>query len=220
MSKLTKIGSRFEREDIAKVRLQPIAKGVAAVLRPPYFPDEIRLSDPQLNRPVTLTRFNHGVGFGYAWVGAMRVSVLRPTSAAWRTARRLLSAGSRLGLQLRCDAVSAASTASSPAATANQRQIIAPDQAYPGDGAVAADTVDGSATRLGRTARALAPVAGTAVAAAAPSRLVKMENPGPAPVSSGSTDATVTGTVKPAPAAAPKAAEGDPAAGRAPAARR
>ena len=31
-SKLTKIGSRFERADIATVRLQPIAKGVAAVL--------------------------------------------------------------------------------------------------------------------------------------------------------------------------------------------
>ena len=31
-SKLTKVGSRFEREDIATVRLQPIAKGVAAVL--------------------------------------------------------------------------------------------------------------------------------------------------------------------------------------------
>ena len=31
-SKLTKVGSRFERDDIATVRLQPIAKGVAAVL--------------------------------------------------------------------------------------------------------------------------------------------------------------------------------------------
>jgi protein-L-isoaspartate(D-aspartate) O-methyltransferase len=31
-SKLTKVGSRFERVDIATVRLQPIAKGVAAVL--------------------------------------------------------------------------------------------------------------------------------------------------------------------------------------------
>lgn len=30
--KLTKIGSRFEREDIAKVRLQPMANAVAAVL--------------------------------------------------------------------------------------------------------------------------------------------------------------------------------------------
>ena len=32
LAKLTKVGSRFERADIALVRLQPIAKGVAAVL--------------------------------------------------------------------------------------------------------------------------------------------------------------------------------------------
>jgi protein-L-isoaspartate(D-aspartate) O-methyltransferase len=32
LAKLTKIGSRFEREDIAKVRLQPIVKGMAAVI--------------------------------------------------------------------------------------------------------------------------------------------------------------------------------------------
>jgi protein-L-isoaspartate(D-aspartate) O-methyltransferase len=32
LAKLTKIGSRFEREDIAKVRLQPVIKGVAAVI--------------------------------------------------------------------------------------------------------------------------------------------------------------------------------------------
>ena len=32
LAKLTKVGSRFERDDIATVRLQPIAKGVAAVL--------------------------------------------------------------------------------------------------------------------------------------------------------------------------------------------
>ena len=32
LAKLTKVGSRFEREDIATVRLQPIVKGVAAVL--------------------------------------------------------------------------------------------------------------------------------------------------------------------------------------------
>ena len=30
--RLTKIGSRFEREDIGKVRLQPIQRGVAAVI--------------------------------------------------------------------------------------------------------------------------------------------------------------------------------------------
>ena len=32
LAKLTKVGSRFERDDITTVRLQPIAKGVAAVL--------------------------------------------------------------------------------------------------------------------------------------------------------------------------------------------
>ncbi|MCV3243517.1 protein-L-isoaspartate(D-aspartate) O-methyltransferase [Mesorhizobium sp. ZC-5] len=32
LAKLTKIGSRFEREDIAKVRLQPMVKGLAAVI--------------------------------------------------------------------------------------------------------------------------------------------------------------------------------------------
>jgi protein-L-isoaspartate(D-aspartate) O-methyltransferase len=32
LAKLTKIGSRFEREDIAKVRLQPVVKGMAAVI--------------------------------------------------------------------------------------------------------------------------------------------------------------------------------------------
>jgi protein-L-isoaspartate(D-aspartate) O-methyltransferase len=32
LAKLTKVGSRFERADIATVRLQPIAKGLAAVL--------------------------------------------------------------------------------------------------------------------------------------------------------------------------------------------
>jgi len=32
VAKLTKVGSRFEREDIGRVRLQPIVKGVAAVI--------------------------------------------------------------------------------------------------------------------------------------------------------------------------------------------
>ena len=32
LARLTKIGSRFEREDIGKVRLQPIARSVAAVI--------------------------------------------------------------------------------------------------------------------------------------------------------------------------------------------
>ena len=30
--KLTKVGSRFEREDLGTVRLQPLARGIAAVL--------------------------------------------------------------------------------------------------------------------------------------------------------------------------------------------
>lgn len=32
LARLTKVGSRFEREDIGRVRLQPIASGVAAIL--------------------------------------------------------------------------------------------------------------------------------------------------------------------------------------------
>ncbi|HET9533746.1 MAG TPA: protein-L-isoaspartate(D-aspartate) O-methyltransferase [Mesorhizobium sp.] len=32
LAKLTKVGSRFEREDIARVRLQPVVKGVAAAI--------------------------------------------------------------------------------------------------------------------------------------------------------------------------------------------
>ena len=32
LTRLTKIGSRFEREDIGSVRLQPIQKSVAAVI--------------------------------------------------------------------------------------------------------------------------------------------------------------------------------------------
>jgi len=32
MAKLTKLGSRFEREDIGIVRLQPMARGVAAAI--------------------------------------------------------------------------------------------------------------------------------------------------------------------------------------------
>ena len=32
LAKLTKVGSRFEREDIGRVRLQPITPGVAAVI--------------------------------------------------------------------------------------------------------------------------------------------------------------------------------------------
>ena len=32
LAKLTKLGSRFEREDLAKVRLQPLAQGIAAAI--------------------------------------------------------------------------------------------------------------------------------------------------------------------------------------------
>jgi protein-L-isoaspartate(D-aspartate) O-methyltransferase len=32
LARLTKVGSRFERDDIARVRLQPVAKGVASVI--------------------------------------------------------------------------------------------------------------------------------------------------------------------------------------------
>ena len=32
LAKLTKVGSRFEREDIGSVRLQPILRSVAAVI--------------------------------------------------------------------------------------------------------------------------------------------------------------------------------------------
>jgi protein-L-isoaspartate(D-aspartate) O-methyltransferase len=32
LARLTKIGSRFEREDIGTVRLQPLAENVAAVI--------------------------------------------------------------------------------------------------------------------------------------------------------------------------------------------
>ena len=32
VAKLTKVGSRFEREDIGVVRLQPVLSGVAAVI--------------------------------------------------------------------------------------------------------------------------------------------------------------------------------------------
>jgi murein DD-endopeptidase MepM/ murein hydrolase activator NlpD len=94
-------------------------------------------------------------------------------------------------------------------ATSNQRQIIAPNQAYPGD-SVPAAAVDGSHT--GSIAReavkpvdlspapvshtSLAPVAGTKVAAADSEPLVKVKNPRLAPATSGGLDTTVTGTVK------------------------
>ena len=94
-------------------------------------------------------------------------------------------------------------------ATSNQRQIIAPNQAYPGD-SVPAAAVDGSHT--GSIAReavkpvdlspapvshtSLAPVAGTKVAAADSEPLVKVKGPRLAPATSGGLDSTVTGTVK------------------------
>ena len=108
-------------------------------------------------------------------------------------------------------------------ATSNQRQIIAPNQAFPGDSTVPPSAVDGSHT--GSVARGavkpvdlspspvsqapLAPVAGTTVAAADSTPLVKVKNPRLAPAASSGVDATVTGAVKPATVASP-AVEGDP----------
>ena len=96
-----------------------------------------------------------------------------------------------------------------------ERQVIAPDQPYPGNNPVPAASIDGSHTgSINRDAvtpvdlsakpvsrTALAPVAGTTSAPADSKPLVKV-------------DTTVTGTVKPAPVEktnAPLAAEGDPA---------
>ena len=108
-------------------------------------------------------------------------------------------------------------------ATSNQRQIIAPNQAFPGDSTVPPSAVDGSHT--GSVARGavkpvdlspspvsqapLAPVAGTTVAAADSPPLVKVKNPRLAPAASSGVDSTATGTVKPATVASP-AVEGDP----------
>ena len=103
-------------------------------------------------------------------------------------------------------------------ATPNQRQIIAPDQPYPGDVAPAA--VDG--THTGSIARGavtpvdlstksvskteLAPVAGAKVAAADSKPLVKLDDAAPAPHKN--LDTTVTGSI---PAAAdPVSQDGDP----------
>ena len=106
-------------------------------------------------------------------------------------------------------------------ATSNQRQIIAPNQAYPGD-SIPPAAVDGSHT--GSIARgavkpvdlspspvsrtSLAPVAGTTVAAADSQPLAKVKNPRLAPAKSAAIDSTVTGTVKSGQRAAP--VEGDP----------
>src|SRR4051812_39738834 len=97
-------------------------------------------------------------------------------------------------------------------ATANQRQIIAPNQPYPGD-TVPAAAVDGSHT--GSIARgavtpvdlspkpvsksALAPVAGTSIASADSKPLVKLAQPAPHHL-----DTTTTGSVK------SQASEADP----------
>ena len=108
-------------------------------------------------------------------------------------------------------------------ATANQRQIIAPNQAYPGD-TVPAAAVDGSHTGsiAGEAIKpvdlslspvshnSLAQVAGTTVAAADSEPLVKAKNPRLAPATSGGLDTTTTGAVKSGEPAAPLSAEGDP----------
>ena len=110
-------------------------------------------------------------------------------------------------------------------ATSNQRQIIAPNQAFPGD-SVPPAAVDGSHTAsIAREAvkpvdlspspvshTSLAPIAGTAMAAANSEPLVKVKNPRLAPASSTKLDPTATATVTTnvSQAAAPPAAEGDP----------
>jgi murein DD-endopeptidase MepM/ murein hydrolase activator NlpD len=100
--------------------------------------------------------------------------------------------------------------------TPNQRQIIAPDQPYPGD-PVPVASVDGahtgSVTRQAVTPEdlsakpvtktSLAPVPGTSVAAADSKPLVKLDDARPAPAPK--LDRTTTGTVQ-----QPQALEGDP----------
>jgi murein DD-endopeptidase MepM/ murein hydrolase activator NlpD len=92
-------------------------------------------------------------------------------------------------------------------ATPNQRQIIAPDQPYPGD-TVPTASVDGTATgSVSRdaltpvTKTALPPVAGTAAAPADSKPLVKLDQPAPAK----NLDTTATGSVE-----QPASLEGDP----------
>jgi murein DD-endopeptidase MepM/ murein hydrolase activator NlpD len=92
-------------------------------------------------------------------------------------------------------------------ATPNQRQILAPDQPYPGD-PVPSASVDGTHTgSVNRgavkpvTKTALAPVSGTTAAPVGSKPLVKLDQPQPAK----SLDSTVTGSVK-----QPAAEEGDP----------
>ena len=108
-------------------------------------------------------------------------------------------------------------------ATSNQRQIIAPNQPFPGDSTVPPAAVDGSHT--GSVARGavkpvdLSPSPVSQHAAGAGRRnhgrrgrlqpLVKVKNPRLAPAASSGVDSTVTGTVKPATVASP-AVEGDP----------
>ncbi|MDW6023958.1 peptidoglycan DD-metalloendopeptidase family protein [Mesorhizobium sp. BAC0120] len=90
-------------------------------------------------------------------------------------------------------------------ATANQRQIIAPDQPYPGDNPAPAASVDG--TNTGPVSRgvaavsgnpvtksALPPVAGTKVAAVDSKPLVRLQEGSPPPAPK-RLDSTVTGTV-------------------------
>jgi murein DD-endopeptidase MepM/ murein hydrolase activator NlpD len=102
-------------------------------------------------------------------------------------------------------------------ATANQRQIIAPDQPYPGDNPAPAASVDApNAGPVSRgvaavsanpvTKSALPPVAGTKIAAVDSKPLVRLQESAPAPKR---LDSTMTGTV-PTTTAVPTDPENDP----------
>ena len=80
LAKLTKIGSRFEREDIATVRLQPIVEGwprrsEALPAKAKNFRHFFR-PESGLNRPVTITRFNQTTSGQSAWVQSDAVECL------------------------------------------------------------------------------------------------------------------------------------------------
>ncbi len=141
--------------------------------------------------------------------GAMRLSTLRSYERRLAQGAAIIILG---GLASGCSSDAMRFTYGSDGmftgATSNQRQIIAPNQAYPGD-SVPAAAVDGSHTgSIAREAvkpvdlspsavshNTLAPVAGAKVAAADSEPLVKVKNPGLSPA--GGLDKTVTGTVKP-----------------------
>src|SRR6185369_6541517 len=131
------------------------------------------------------------VGIGYARVISMRLGVIRVNQRRLAHGAAIFLIG---GLVSGCssDAMrfSYGSDGMFTGATPNQRQIIAPNQPYPGD-PVPAAAVDGSHTgSIAReavtpvdlsakpvTKSALAPVAGTKQAAADSKPLVKLQEP-------------------------------------------